>query len=219
MSELEKDWPFPSVDAYNIRVPDKGEFLTLSGSPGMIDSYLKKFGCVPVFTGNPRRRKIARFTDQGKWMLSEPDGTTGMELPPAPVSRDEVVSILTGCAWFHIGYNVNPELVEFDFDPDGEGFSRRSIWGYDTVVPDVQEFYWNYLIKGDALAIRWEDQSETNISFSLRRQLHAASSLQDGSLAFYEMSLQVSSPLFPPQTSFARYLLNEYWGQAKQKTE
>ena len=217
-SEVARDWPFPSVDAYNIRVPDKGVFLTLSGSPGMIESYRKKFGCVPVYTGNPPRRKLARLAEDGKWLLSDPDGTTGLEAPPALVNPEEVNSILTGYDWFHIGYNVNPELVEFHFDPGGEGFSRRSIWGFDTVVPDVQDFYWNFLVKGDTLTIRWEDQSETSISFFLKRQLHVASSLRDDSLRFFEMSLQVSASLFPPQASFAQYLLKEYWGQPKQRT-
>lgn len=218
-SGASEDWPFPSVDAYKIRIPDKGVFLTLSGSPGMIESYRKKFGCVPVYTGNPRRRKLARLTEDGEWVLWEPDGTTGLEIPPAPVSPDEVRSVLTEYDWFHIGYNVNPELVEFNFAPDGEGFSRRSIWGFHTVAPDVQEFYWNYGITSDTLTIRWEDQSETDVSFSLKRQLHVASSLRDGGLTFYEMSLQVSAPLFPPQAHFAQYLLKEYWGQPKQRKE
>ena len=58
-----------------------------------------------------------------------------------------------------------------------------------------------------------------SISFFLKRQLHVASSLRDDSLRFFEMSLQVSASLFPPQASFAQYLLKEYWGQPKQRTE
>jgi hypothetical protein len=217
--EAEDDWPFPSVDAYRIRIPDKGVFLTLSGNPGMIDSYLKKFGCVPVYTGDPRRRKIARFKPPDEWVLSDPEGSTGLELPATAICGDEAAKLLVAYNWFHIGYNVHQELVEFEFDPGGEGFSRRTIWGFDTVAPDVQDFYWNYRVAGDSLIIRWEDQSEAEIPYILKRQLRVASSLRDGSLTFFEMTLEVASPLFPPEASFAQHLLKEYWGQPKQERE
>jgi hypothetical protein len=219
-NDAQSDWPFPSVDAYTIRIPGKGNRMSLSGDAALILSYLEKFGCVPVFTGNPRRRKLARLNDKKEWIINEPDGTTGLELPPKIIEDyDEQIRILTEYNWYHIGYSVNPSLIEFEFNVNGEGFSRRAIWGYGTVMPAIEDFYWTYSISKDSLSIEWEDGSSTQISFSLRRQLRAASSLKGDGLAFYDMTLQVDSALFPQSASFAKYLLKEYWGQPKQLKE
>jgi hypothetical protein len=219
-SETESDWPFPSVSAYTVTLPGKGEVLTVSGSPGLIEAYLKQFGCVPVFTGSPRRRRLGRLTEKNEWTLTEPDGTSGLEAPIESIDDNrEQLRILQDHNWYHVGYNANPELIEFGFGVDGEGFSRYSSWGYDTVVPHVEDFYWSYSISNELLILEWEDGSDSKISFSLKRQLRAASSLRNGSLTFYDMTLQVDSSLFPATASFAKYLLKEYWGRPKNSKE
>lgn len=220
-NQLETDWSFPSVRSYNITVPGrKGTFLTLSASKELIDSYLERFGCVPVFDGNPHRRKLARPNKDSGWEVSDPDGSTELETPPELIDGvSNQLRLLTTHAWNHIGYNFLRELTEFDFGKDGEGYSRHASWGYDTTVPKVQDYYWRFSIKENVMNIEWEGERNTQIAFVLKKELRAASSAAAGDLKFYDMTLKVDAPLFPPSADFAQYLLKEYWGQLKRIEE
>lgn len=217
-SDSETDWPIPSVAAYTLNVPGKGNLLTLSGNEQMISAYLRRYGCVPVFGGTPRRRKLARLNVDGQWELYEPDGTSELEAPQELITGvDNQLQYLVARDWYHVGYNVHRELIEFVFGENGNGFSRYTSWGYGTAVPTVRDYYWDFNITDKALAIKWEDEGTTHISFTLSRALRAASSLADGGLAFYDGVLNVEGPLFPPSAEFSKYLLKEYWGKPKER--
>lgn len=222
--DTETDWPFPSVRSRNIKVPGKGTILTLSGDAGsgdagLIASYLERFGCVPVFDGNPACRKIARSNKDGYWEISDPDGSTELETPPKQIDgASNQLRLLTTHAWYHVGI-FQAAIIEFDFSVDGEGFSRKTSWGHGTTVPKVQDYYWRFSLKDNVMSIEWEGEGNTQIAFVLTKELRAASSVAGEGLRFCDMILKVDAPLFPASADFAQYLLKDYWGRLKETEE
>ena len=215
-SEANHDWPFPSVRTYSLLVPGKGSRLTLSGDQKVIESYLKRFGCVPVFDGSPGRRRLARPSANDQWEISELDGTTELETPPRPIEgTTSQLEVLTSHTWYYVGY-ADRRLIEFDFGVNGEGFSRCSIWGHGTVIPDIRDYYWRFSVADSQLSIGWEKGSDTTIAFTLIKELRIAQSLANGDLGYFQAPLNVNSPLFPPRSELAESLITEYWAVPKE---
>lgn len=212
-------WPFPSASAFRVTVPGKGQRMSLSGDPNFLESYLTQFGCVPVHYGSPLQRKLAKFDkDRQDWVLVDPTGTTELEKHPVVISAtDKVMSVLTEYEWFLIGSNANPQLIEFEFNKDGTGSSRWADWGHNTTAPSVEDYYWTFHVNDGALSIRWEGGEDVKIPFTLTNQLRVVSSLRDGHLGFFDMILNVSSPLFPATCAKAQYLLKDYWGKPRKE--
>lgn len=181
---------------------------------------LRESNSASAFDSKPRYRKIARRNKDGRWEISDLDGSTELETHPRVVRNvSNQLQLLTTHTWCHIGYNVQPKIIEFDFRKDGEGYSRYASWGHGTTVPKVQDYYWRFSIKENSMNIEWEDEGNTQIGFVLTKELRAASSLSGSGLAFYDMTLKVDAPLFPPSADFGQYLLKEYWGQLKTSEE
>ncbi len=216
MDEINEPWPVPSVQSFSLVVPGKGPLLTLTGSDGLIGSYLDRFGCVPVFDGNPPRRWVARPNELGGWDLLEPDGSTAFEQPPQLIRGKEAqVRWLTDRSWYHVGFSVQRRLTEFDLGEDGEGYSRHVVWGFDTIVPTVYDTVWRFEVEENLLHVVWDTGGKSRIPFVLKSQLKIGHNIEDASLVFYNSVLEVESPLFPPNTEFSRHLLKEYWGKTK----
>lgn len=194
----------------------KGPFITVTGNKKALESYLKRFGCIPIFDGNPRRRKIARPGKDGHWELCEPDGSTELEALPETIDNvDDKLRLLATHTWYLIGYTIHPTLVVFDFGMDGNGYSQYTSWHHGSIAPLVRDYYWRFSINENRLNIEWENEDTKQIPFVLKKEMRAASSLADGSLNFYDMTLTVDAPLFPPSADLAKNMLLEYWGKEK----
>ncbi len=195
-------------------VPGKGTCWTLSGSKELVESYIKRFNCVPVFDGDPPSRKIARLNALYDWDISDLDGSTELEQMPTVIEgATDQQKLLTTHDWYHIGFNAQKTLTQFKFGNDGQGYSRHAFWGWGTKVPRVFDYYWKFSIEQNLIRIEWDGEGNTQIGFALRNELRAASSLNDGGLNFFSMTLAVSAPIFPPSADFAQHLLLEYWGK------
>ena len=243
MKKNENKWPFPSVEFQKVISKD-GSWIEPCGDLNIVNSYLERFGAVPVYSNGIRtvhtsdmnlgcnfedwscppisfdqvnarqyERKIARKVNGTDWSISVPDGSTPLEADPVVIKgNSKQTRILTSHNWFHIGY-LQSSLIEFEFKEDGEGYSRYVVWGWDTKVPEVKDFWWKYTLKDSCILIDWEDKTSTLVQISIIKQLRAAYSRQPKGLSFFDVTLTVDKPLFPPTVDFAKHLLKEYWGR------
>ena len=242
MEKNQKKWPFPSVEFQKVISKD-GSWIEPCGDLDIVNSYLEMFGAVPVYSSglrtiqtldmntgcnfgdwscpptsfNPRQyeRKIARKVNDTEWSISDPDGSTLLEADPVIIrGKSKQAKILTSHNWYHIGYFQNA-LIEFEFKESGEGYSRYVIWGHGTKVPEVKDYWWSYTLKDGSILIDWKDITTTIAQISITKQLRAAYSRQPKGLSFFDVTLTVSKPLFPPTEEFGKHLLKEYWGRAQ----
>jgi hypothetical protein len=215
MTDANDPWPFPSVSLQRMRNAAGERVWGLFGlDPRGIESYLSRFGVIPAIDEPTGARKVVRWGPDGEWAVTDPCGTTPLENPPERIGDiDEARRCLISHAWYSIGFTVNPALTEFTFSPNGEGFSRHLTSGFGSKIPSVLDVYWRYTMGDGTLHVEWEDAPATDIGFALCRQLRAASSHRDGSLAFYEATLTVDRHLFPPGSRFEEGWPKEYWGR------
>ncbi|MCW5800290.1 MAG: hypothetical protein KIT40_17480 [Nitrospira sp.] len=200
-------------------MPAKGTFWTLSGDKEIIESYLTRFAWVPVFCGNPPRRQLARPTIESGWELRDPDGSTELEKHPEVVENLlDQERFITTHIWHHIGFAVHKQLTQVEFGKDGTGYSRHVLWGWGTVVPKLHDYHWRFSIRRNLINIEWQGEGTSCIGFKLRKELKAVGSLADGHLNFFELTLEVEAPLFPPSAEFAQHFLSEYLGKSIAET-